>query len=494
MNHTAELASIVSADMPGDTLLLVLGAMPVPLAWFRLDDGKAMFVNRAFKSVFGYSAEEVVSWSHWSSCFPDAEQRDRALGQWLAQTRKRKSEEADAGLPVKQIELRALAGDGTERTVLHSGVVLPAINCALAIYIDITARKQDELRMAEVERVAREREMLYPILLNHAHEMIIVSSSEGVRRFVSPAVLALTGWTQAEYLSQRLENMAHPDDYKALLAVRERCNNGATGELIRYRFRHKDGSWLWMEALASCYKDPVSGKVLGAIATLRDYSQQQAEEAKRKTSTALLEQQARYDSLTGVANRHVLYSALRDEARRQSRHTQALALLLIDVDFFKAFNDRYGHLEGDCALQRVAEVLKASTHRVTDLVTRFGGEEFVLFLPMTDPEGAMAIARGIRNALATEAIPHMDSPMGLLTVSIGIACWPGSTALDRDKLLLHADRALYKAKNLGRNRFCMHHHGDMESEAFLKLDLPESHETKVLKDLTGVGELLPGAG
>lgn len=94
MNYAVTLASTLSGDMAGDTVLLVLDAMPVPLAWFRLDDGKAMFVNRAFRGVFGYGTEEVMSWSRWSSCFPDAEQREQTAAQWAKQTRKHKDWQA----------------------------------------------------------------------------------------------------------------------------------------------------------------------------------------------------------------------------------------------------------------------------------------------------------------------------------------------------------------------------------------------------------------
>ena len=458
---TADLSNLTVlstlSNFSMESLLFILGALPLPLVWFRLDDGQVVFLNRAFQEVFGYPSDEVLSWSHWSSRFPDAGQREQAIRQWYAQTRKRKSEDASSGLPVEAMEITVLARDGSERTVLHSGVVLPALNCALAIYIDITKRKQDELRLVEAEHAAREREVLYPILLDHTHEMIVISSSDGTRRFVSPAVLPITGWTQAEYLSRRLEDMVHPEDRETLLACRGRCLEGATGEQLLYRSLRRDGSYLWMEALASCYKDPVTQKTLGYIATIRDASQKQAEEQEREARTALLEQQARFDQLTGVANRHVFHSALRDESRRQTRRTQTLALLLIDVDHFKLYNDRYGHLEGDRVLRRIAEILKVSASRVADLVARFGGEEFVLLLPMTDPDGAVKVARNTLAAVAAAAIPHQDSPLGCVTISIGVACWPATAPLDRELLMLQADKALYSAKGQGRNTFFVEH-------------------------------------
>lgn len=440
-----------------ESLSSFLDAMPVPLAWFRMDNGHAVLLNRAFREVFGYELADVANWGHWSSRFIDPSQRELAVQQWHRQTRKRNSPEADGGLQVEEMEIEMLSRDGRQLTILHSGVVLPAMNCALAICIDITARKQNELRLAEAERNAREREVLYPLLLELTQEMIVLTNADGARSFVSPAVLPLTGWSQEEYMEHRMETMVHPDDLALVTASRERCLHGATGERVQYRTRKKDGTWLWVEASGSCYRDPRTQSTLGYVATLRDASEKQAEEARRAEREAILEQQARFDQLTGVANRHVFHSALSDEARRQTRCNQELGLLLIDVDNFKLFNDRYGHLEGDRVLRIVASVLKSTANRIADLVARFGGEEFVLLLPVTDVEGATAIAKRILHAVQAEAIPHADSACGVVTVSVGIACWPGNAPLDRDQLLLRADKALYAAKRAGRNTFALRH-------------------------------------
>ena len=125
---------------------------------------------------------------------------------------------------------------------------------------------------------------------------------------------------------------------------------------------------------------------------------------------------------------------------------------MIDVDWFKQYNDLYGHLQGDECLQHVAALLAASMKRPSDLACRYGGEEFALLLPATAVEGATLLAERIRQALAAAELPHGASSGGRVTLSIGVSCVTPSNALDAQHLVGAADRALYLAKNTGRDR------------------------------------------
>lgn len=172
---------------------------------------------------------------------------------------------------------------------------------------------------------------------------------------------------------------------------------------------------------------------------------------------AVLLQQSRTDSLTGLNNRRTLDQALQTEWRRAVRTRQALALLFIDIDHFKAYNDRYGHQAGDATLAAVARALGNASQRPGDLMARFGGEEFVALLPDTDLNGAAEIARKIHAAIRALNIPHLASQHAQITVSIGVTCHPagaGSTSppATADALLKAADQALYAAKAGGRNQ------------------------------------------
>ncbi len=444
----------LTGGAPRGALKAIFDTVPVPLIWISLEDG-AFAVNRSFLETYSWQPPSSGRWPDLIRRIIDPKMREYLLLRWRMQAALVADRADRTPIRIDEVEFALLDGKGHERTVLHRGILAPAPRIAIASFVDITERKRGEEQAAQAEKLLREREILYPVLLELTQEMILLTEADGRRSFVSPAVFHLTGWSQEEYLALRTETTTHPDDLANVLAVRRRCLAGSTSERMLYRTLRKDGSWLWIEATAGCYRDPATQEVVGYVATLRDSTERKAEEARHAAREALLEQQARFDHLTRVANRHVFYTALSDEARRQTRRTQSVSLLLVDIDYFKLFNDRYGHLEGDRVLRQVADILKLTASRTTDLVARFGGEEFVLLLPITSEAGAHTLAEKILTAVRAEAIPHLDSSFGILTVSIGIACCPANQVLDRDEFLLSADKALYAAKKQGRNCYAV---------------------------------------
>jgi diguanylate cyclase (GGDEF)-like protein len=158
------------------------------------------------------------------------------------------------------------------------------------------------------------------------------------------------------------------------------------------------------------------------------------------------------DALTGLANRRAFDERLAAEWRRSVRNRTSVALLMIDADQFKLYNDRYGHPEGDRVLKGIAECMLSRTRRPGDLCSRFGGEEFTILLPETELDGALRIAEGIRAAVLALALPHADSLLGIVSVSIGVAAlYPMLNESGAD-LVSRADAMLYDAKRAGRNR------------------------------------------
>ncbi|MGA1621413.1 MAG: diguanylate cyclase domain-containing protein [Synechocystis sp.] len=184
---------------------------------------------------------------------------------------------------------------------------------------------------------------------------------------------------------------------------------------------------------------------------------------RRKAEEALtqanhrLEELAAKDGLTGLANRRHLDRYLTLQWRSALLNRQSLALILIDVDFFKAYNDAYGHLLGDDCLKQVATILQSMSRKQSDLVARYGGEEFVVVLPNTTVEEAKQLAQRIQTAIAEQKIPHRQSQVAShITLSMGLTSLVPEETKTAATLIQTADLALYQAKTRGRNRIICH--------------------------------------
>ena len=181
---------------------------------------------------------------------------------------------------------------------------------------------------------------------------------------------------------------------------------------------------------------------------------QELEEANER-----LEELSLYDDLTGTANRRQFEQVLKSNWKLLERKNQKLSLIMIDIDHFKEYNDRYGHQQGDQCLKKVARSLQEGARRDSDTVARYGGEEFAVILPDTDAENAEEIAETMRKNVEELRIPHEASPVSeYVTVSLGIETFEDLADKDPDDLINNADEALYKAKENGRNRLVVHGH------------------------------------
>ena len=215
----------------------------------------------------------------------------------------------------------------------------------------------------------------------------------------------------------------------------------STGEIL--------ANWRWEMAVIG-----IGFAILSALIVLLGLNLS-GELTRRSKAEGRLAELASTDYLTLLANRRRFDEVLAVEWRRCARAGCPLSLLMVDGDFFKSFNDTYGHLEGDRVLRAIAQALRTCVDRSGDLVARYGGEEFAVLLPATAGDGALIVAAAIRASIDALEFAHATTPSGRLTVSIGVACRIPDSSLPAETLVEAADSALYLAKGQGRDRVVM---------------------------------------
>jgi diguanylate cyclase (GGDEF)-like protein len=253
------------------------------------------------------------------------------------------------------------------------------------------------------------------------------------------------------------------DGYKAAQKIRQRKDGWVPIIFLSARTDPEDIA-AGIEAGGDDYiTKPVNEVILAAkmsamtrIAAMRQRLLQVSLELEQ--ANAELQKLADVDGLTGLANRRSIDSYLEHEIARCIREDRSIAAIMIDLDHFKAYNDHYGHLAGDNCLKTIAEMLRNEIKRPGDLVGRFGGEEFCAILPNTDRDGALFVAESLRSTVENLQISHEGSPdTKLVTLSLGVAVHLPRPAFPIDQLLGDADKALYHAKQSGRNRVEIYH-------------------------------------
>lgn len=196
---------------------------------------------------------------------------------------------------------------------------------------------------------------------------------------------------------------------------------------------------------------PLGDKERYGLIQIVDVSMAVRRESLLREQTHELLSQSLSDGLTGVGNRRYFDLCIDKEWRTSKRNNKSLSLLLIDVDHFKRYNDRYGHQQGDLCLKQVATAMRNALPRHTDLLFRYGGEEFCALLPEMRSATAVEVAEKLRASVQNLALPHANAPAGIVSVSIGVASHNQRSHTDYGQLIQAADDALYDAKHAGRN-------------------------------------------
>lgn len=273
--------------------------------------------------------------------------------------------------------------------------------------------------------------------------------------YISEAIEEITGYPAFHFIENRekaYHSIIHPEDVeKRDKALREGMDP-LQSFFIEYRIFDSNGNMRWFsEQGQGVYSQ--DGKPLWLDGAIFDESDRKfAQEALQKANQEL-KRLSVMDGLTRIANRRKFDESLNMEWKRMAREQSKLSLLLCDIDFFKFYNDNYGHPEGDKCLQAVAQAINAVAERPTDLAARYGGEEFGVILPDTDENGAMHVAEEIMENIKALRIPHAYSKAdSYVTLSIGISSLVPNKKIKPKTLIKISDKALYEAKKQGRNR------------------------------------------
>ena len=317
----------------------------------------------------------------------------------------------------------------------------------LLFLLGLHLQEKASIRLAqnlfELER-AQEGLRLADVVVKHTGEGIIVLDADMKIQSVNPGFEHITGYAASEVLSQSpqlLEATDHNADI--FLQIHSSLQSGSHWEGTLWAKR-KDGNAFPMETNVDVVHAD-DGMVLHYVMVFHDATvQKQLEDRLRELSAT--------DGLTLVANRRMFDEVMEREWNRAMRHGHPVSLIMADIDMFKSYNDLYGHVAGDECLRKVAQAISDSAQRGGDLVARYGGEEFAVILPNTDEAAAREIAEKIRAAVETLNVPHDGNLTSRhITISLGISTRIPPQTNDFVGLMQSADKALYRAKEGGRN-------------------------------------------
>ncbi|MDA8139328.1 MAG: diguanylate cyclase [Desulfobacteraceae bacterium] len=312
------------------------------------------------------------------------------------------------------------------------------------------------LRQARHEQAQHLSEKRLNLALDSAGEGLWDYLPKLEQIYYSPRWFEMLGYNTGElpYSFETWITLTHPEDLPILEGTFENVSKSVENAFqIEIRMLTEKGQWRWFQVRGRTVERDDEGAVLRMVGTLIDISKhKQVELALQKANEELL-RLAALDDLTQIANRRRFDERLADEWRRARRDSSPLTVILCDIDYFKDYNDTYGHVKGDETLYAVAQAINGVLKRPMDLVARYGGEEFAMILPNTDLEGAARVAKKVKMAIGSLCIKHRASAVSeYITLSYGISSEIPNGDTSPKNLVEKSDKALYRAKGLGRNR------------------------------------------
>jgi len=271
--------------------------------------------------------------------------------------------------------------------------------------------------------------------------------------YIGPQIEPLLGWTQDSWVTvDDWVTRIHPEDRDAVVQFCVAQSQAGIDHEADYRALKADGSYVWIRDVVHVVRK-ADGEVDCLIGFMFDISARKQADDELMRLKRELEQLSLTDGLTGISNRRMFDQRLDLEWGESRRTRNPMSFVVLDIDFFKQFNDYYGHVRGDECLKEIAGVLKGIARAENDVAARYGGEEFILLLPDTDGATAYALAEKCARGIAALKIPHETSGIsGYVTASFGVGTVVAEPGRDARDFVEAVDRMLYAAKSGGRNR------------------------------------------
>ncbi|WP_341659153.1 diguanylate cyclase domain-containing protein [Vibrio sp.] len=318
---------------------------------------------------------------------------------------------------------------------------------------------RDEMdRRRDTEVALAQRDTILQNILESSPDAIGIFNENMVYQACNKPFIRALGISDVnELIGKRLQDIIPNEVYSRLSETDQKVLY--EGKSLRYIDQLVDskGNFTWYDVVKSPFRDPASG-TNGVLIMARDVSERYLAAQKLEEANQELERLSLVDSLTQIGNRRFFDEQLTTLWSLHTREQKPLAVMLCDIDYFKGFNDHYGHQAGDDALVKVAEAFNSVLHRGSDCVARYGGEEFAFILPNSTSEGAYQVAETIHLQVRQLKLEHSASKVcPILTVSIGIASIVPEPSDKSEDIVALADSALYQAKANGRNQTCVHH-------------------------------------
>ncbi|MNY92891.1 Phytochrome-like protein cph2 [compost metagenome] len=281
--------------------------------------------------------------------------------------------------------------------------------------------------------------------------------------YIGPQIEKVLGWKQDSW--RTVEDWAmrmHENDRAWVVDFCVAQSISGVDHEADYRALTSNGEYIWIRDVVHVVRKP-DGEVDSLVGFMFDISERKRQEQELETLKRQLEEYSYQDGLTGIANRRFFEDSYQREWLNAQREQKPLTLMLLDIDYFKQYNDYNGHILGDACLKQIAQILKKSVSRPRDLVARFGGEEFVLVLPDTSQASAIEVVERILQSIRTADICHSSSPLDQrLSVSLGVKTIIPTQKNDKMAFLKEVDQNLYLAKEQGRNGYVIQDAADVQ--------------------------------